>query len=137
MVYVTAGLLDGILHLAADREPAQVSIRLFTTPAAEFYALPHPADTPIFTHFYLPDVGESLTATFGMDLGTPTGRTQGRFVSHPDSTQRLETTDDLGQIVLVAVPPWDRESVAAYNRKGERLPLDIVDAEPPVETLED
>lgn len=137
MVYVTGGLLDGVLTYAADNEPASVSIRLFTTPASAFDDLPHPASTPIFTHFYLPDVGESLTATFGMDLGTPTGRTQGRFVSHPDGRQRLEATDDLGQIVLVAVPPWDRDSVDAYDRRGRQLTLDVVDAAPPEERLDE
>lgn len=137
MVYVTAGLLEGVLTFAADNEPAAISIRLFTTPASAFDDLPYPGDTPIFTHFYLPDVSESLTATFGMDLGTPTGRTQGRFVSHPDGNQRLESTDDLGQVVLVAVPPWEQDAVAAYDRRGRQLALDIVEAEPPVERLEE
>lgn len=137
MVYVTAGLLDGVLTFAADREPTAVAIRLFTTPASAFDDLPYPADTPVFSHFYLPDVSQSLTATFGVDLGTPTGRTDGRFVSHPDGRQRLESTDDLGQIVLVAVPPWDRDSVVAYDRRGRQLSMEIVDAEPPEERLEE
>jgi hypothetical protein len=39
--------------------------------------------------------------------------------------------------VLVAVPPWERMAVRAYDRSGTRLALREIDAVPPEETLGD
>jgi hypothetical protein len=70
-----------------------------------------------------------------MDLGTPIGQTKGRFVSHPEGGLDVSETDDLHAVVFVAVPPWDRDSIAAFDRSGRRLQLDVLDVEPPEEAL--
>lgn len=134
VVYATRGLLDALLEMARDREPGEVTVSIVTTPAGEFAtdAGFDPA-TPVFTDFYLPGAGGSVSAVFGMDLGTP--RAGGRFLSHPDGYLGLRQTDDLHGVVLVAVPPYDRTSVAAFDRRGERLTLDVLDVEPPQETF--
>jgi hypothetical protein len=49
----------------------------------------------------------------------------------------LTKADDLHEVVLVAVPPYDTESVAAFARSGTGLPLEIVDVEPPAGELEE
>ena len=134
VVYATRGLLDALLEMARDREPGEVTVSIVTTPAGEFATDTglDPA-TPVFTDLYLPGAGGSVSAVFGMDLGTP--RAGGRFLSHPDGYLGLRQTDDLHGVVLVAVPPYDRKSVAAFDRRGERLTLDVLDAEPPQETF--
>ncbi|WP_254534565.1 hypothetical protein [Halomarina litorea] len=139
MVYITAGLAEALLGFASDREPRSVTIGLSVTPAGTLVASASedgpldgvPSDTPVFTHFYLPDTGGSVRAVFGMDLASP--RTQGRFVSHPDGARTLKQTDDFHEVVFVAVPPW--EEVVAYDRYGTRLDLTVLDAEPPVESV--
>ncbi|WP_132059976.1 MPN domain-containing protein [Halorussus amylolyticus] len=141
MVYATWGLVTALLELAADAEPDALSVALAVTPAAELEgasgAPPDsadvPADAPVLTHFYPPDAGESLNAVFGVDLSIPAGQTQGRFVSHPDGNLGVTKADDLARAVLVAVPPWEESSLAAFDRSGRRQPLEVVDAEPPVE----
>lgn len=135
MVYVTRGLLDALLEFAREREPEEATITLGTTPAGELEDCDLDPETQVFTHFYLSSAGGSVQAVFGMDLGTPPG-TQGRFISHPDGELGVTQTDDLREVVLVAVPPWDRSSVAAFGRDGRRYPLDLVDAEPPGESLD-
>ena len=132
MVYATRGLIEALLDLAREREPESVTISLAVTPAGEFTDR-LPPEMPVFTHFYFPEVGRSLSAVFGMDLGTPAGQTQGRFVSHPQGKLELARTDDLHGIVFVAVPPWERDDVAAFSRNGIEKPLELVDAEPPTE----
>jgi hypothetical protein len=72
---------------------------------------------------------------FGVDLGTPAGEGGARFVSHPDGFLGLSRTDDLAGVVLVAVPPYDADSVAAFDRSGEGVELVVVDAAPPSESL--
>jgi hypothetical protein len=134
-VYATAGLVEALLDLAREAEPEEATIALATTPAGEFVEL-LPPETPVFTHFYFPDAGRSLSAVFGMDLGTPAGQTQGRFVSHPRGRLALARTDDLHGIVFVAVPPWERGDIAVFSRDGIERSLDIVAAEPPVESLD-
>lgn len=135
-MYVTQGLLDALLTFASEREPRSFAAVLDVTPANQFDAdLDLPDETPIFTHFYLPDAGRSVTAVFGVDLSTPTGKTAGRFVSHPAGDLSVSITDDLHEVVLVAIPPWDRTSVAAFDRSGTRQSLDVIDAEPPSEQL--
>jgi hypothetical protein len=135
VVYLTRGLLDALLELARDGEPGGVTVSITTTPAEE---LAGDADldpgTPVFTDLYLPETGRSVSAVFGMDLGTP--RAGGRFLSHPDGYLGVRQTDDLHEVVLVAVPPYDRESVAAFDRRGRGLTLDVLDVEPPQESFQ-
>lgn len=134
-VHVTRSLLEVLLEAASEAEPEGVTYGLAITAAGAFDDLDLPQGTPVFTHLYLPDAGRSVSAVFGVDLGTPPGRTPGLFVSHPDGNPDVARTDDLREVVLVAVPPWDDESVAAYGRDGRRRRLHRVDAEPPSETL--
>jgi len=83
----------------------------------------------------VPEAGGSVNAVFGMDLGTPAGQTRGRFVSHPNGGLDVSKTDDLHAVVFVAVPPWDRDSLAVFDRSGRRLNLAVLDVEPPEEAL--
>lgn len=136
VVYVTRGLVEALLDLAEQAEPKELSVVLTATAASEFDdELNVGADTPVLTHFYLPDAGRSVTAVFGMDLGTPAGSGRARFITHPQGKLELTKRDDLAAVVLVAVPPWDDRSLAAFNRAGKRLDLHVVDAEPPQESL--
>ncbi len=136
MVYATRGLADVLLDLAADAEPEAINVVLAATPAGEFDRdLGLEPETPVLTHFYLPDAGSSVTAVFGVDLGTPAGRGRARFVTHPQGKLELTERDDLAAVVLVAVPPWDDRSLAAFDRSGARLELSLLDAEPPRESL--
>jgi hypothetical protein len=92
-----------------------------------------PPETPVFTHFYMPEAGGSVNFVFGVDLGTPAGQTQGRFVSHPNGELRVRQRDDFKELIFVAVPPWDDASLAVFDRRGEEQPLEILDVEPPAE----
>jgi hypothetical protein len=134
VVYTTRGLIDALCGFAREAEPSRVSIALATTPAGDLDT--HlPPETPVFTDFYFPDAGRSVGAVFGVDLGTPAGQTQGRFVSHPRGDLELTQRDDFHAVVFVAVPPWEPDSVAAFSRDGRRHALDVLDVEPPVESL--
>lgn len=132
MVSITRGLLTALLELAEDRDPNSVTVSIMVTPAEEFEA-DLPPDRSVFTDMYLPGTGGSVAAVFGMDLSTPGAA--GRFVSHPDGTLSLTKYDDLHEVVFVAVPPYDTGSVTAFSRSGSRLPMDVVDVEPPAEDL--
>lgn len=134
-IYITRGLAEALLEFAREAEPDRFGVGLEVTPAGEFESgdIDLPPETPVFTHFYHPDAGRSVTAVFGMDLSTPPGRTRGRFVSHPRGELSVSTTDDLHAVVIVAVAPWDDSSLAAFDRRGRRRPLAIVDAIPPKE----
>ena len=66
------------------------------------------------------------------DGSTPTRR---RFLSHPDGFLGVSKTDDLAAVVLVAVPPYDEESVAAFDRSGDGMELALLDAAPPEESI--
>jgi hypothetical protein len=135
-VHVTDGLLAVLLERAEAAEPESVNIVLGATPAGEFDdGLDLPAETPVLTHFYLPDVGRSVRSVFGVDLGTPAGRGRARFVTHPQGPLALTRRDDLAAVVLVAVPPWERGNLDAFDRNGRVLELGVVDAEPPQERL--
>lgn len=127
MVYATAALVEGLLRIAADRDPRSVSVALITSTAADIEA-DLPPDTPVFTDFYFPDTGDSVSAVFGVDLSTP--GSEGRFVSHPRGDHRLTKTDDLHGVVLVAVPPWDTGDLRAYDRRGRQQDLDLLDVVP-------
>ncbi|MCU4718990.1 hypothetical protein [Halapricum hydrolyticum] len=129
--YITEGLLEYLLEYAGDRDPQSVTVSLDSTPAGELGVDDVDPETPVFTHVYLPQAGSSVNAVFGMDLGTPVGQTDGRFVSHPTGELSVSETDDLHAVVFVAVPPWDRESLAAFDRSGRRLPVEVLAVEPP------
>lgn len=137
MVYATRGLIKSLLRQAADREPDSITIPLAVTAAGDLYQSTLPAgvsaETPVFTHFYMPDAGGSVNAVFGVDLGTPAGQTQGRFVSHPTGHLGLQETDDFHALIFVAVPPWTVDTVAVFDRHGVRQGLDLLDVEPPEE----
>lgn len=137
MVYVTRGLLAVLLEFASDADPEGVTIALSVTPASEVDG-DLPPEAPVFTDFYLPDAGRSVAAVFGIDLATPPGGVQGRFVSHPRGELAVTRGDDLAGVVLVAVPPWEPEegSVRAFDRRGRHQDLEVVDAAPPREFLE-
>ncbi|WP_226007593.1 hypothetical protein [Natrinema salinisoli] len=140
MVYVTRGLVDVLLDLASDADPSDVTTGVSVTPASELEGADGlPPETPVFTDFFLPDPGNSVNAVFGVDLSTPAGQTQGRFVSHPVGELEVTRRDDLAQVVFVAVPPWTvgEDTFAAFDRSGERQPLEIVDASPPGQSLSD
>jgi hypothetical protein len=136
-VHITRGLLDVLVERAEEAEPEAISLVIGSTPAGAF-----PEDvgvddrTPVLTHLYLPAAGRSVSAVFGMDLGTPAGRGRARFLTHPQGPLAVTERDDLAAAVLVAVPPWDSQSVAAFDRSGRRLDVVVVDAEPPVESFE-
>lgn len=133
-VYATAGLVTALLDIAEDRSPNEVTIAVTTTPAGEFDPpLDLPPETPVFTDLYLPGTGGSVAAVFGMDLGTPAS--DGRFVSHPDGHLAVRQTDDLHEVVFIGVPPWESTDIAAFDRRGRGRDLELLDVEPPAESL--
>ncbi|GGM59418.1 hypothetical protein J2752_001237 [Halarchaeum rubridurum] len=141
-VYATRPLVAALCDLAADAEPERLSVALTTRPAGDLNAddgpgtrlADVPADTPVFAEFYLPDAGGSIAAVFGVDLATPSGRTRGRFLSHPRGDPDPSLTDDLAARLFVAVPPWSAEDVRAYDRRGRR-DLVLLAASAPEETV--
>lgn len=133
MLYATQGLVETLLRLASERDPDEATISLAVTAAGEIPETDLDPETPVFTHFYLPSAGSSVNAVFGVDLGTPPGQTQGRFVSHPQGDLRLSQRDDFHEIVFIAVPPWNQDSLAAFDRTGSEQELTILDVEPPEE----
>ncbi|GAB7008289.1 hypothetical protein [Halorubrum trueperi] len=136
MIHVTRDLLTVLLERAAERDPDGVALRLSSTPAGEFETDTglDPA-TPVLTHFTPAGVGGSVTAVFGVDLGTPPGRGGARFLSHPSGFLGVSRTDDLAAVVLVAIPPYDDDSVAAFDRAGDGIELVVLDAVPPEESI--
>jgi len=130
-----------LIEFATDREPQQANVPLAATPAGELTGSdPRLADidpsTAVLTHFYLPDAGGAVSSVFGVDLGTPSGGAQARFVSHPTGPLAVTKEDDLAGAVLVAVPPWAADEIRAFDRRGSAVELVSLDAEPPVETIE-
>lgn len=135
-VYITRSLLETLLQLAARREPMSLSIGLAVTPAEQLEGANElPQSSLVFTHLYLPERPNSVSAVFGIDLQTPPRRIHGRFVTHPLSELRLTKRDDLQEVVFVAVPPWDGDSVAAFDRAGCRCAIQVIDAVPPNERV--
>ncbi|GAB3685813.1 hypothetical protein GCM10028857_16880 [Salinarchaeum chitinilyticum] len=154
--YVTGGLLDALLAIAEDRDPDAVSTLLLVSEAGDLDDVEPPApngndgqspgavtaagdldpQTPVFTDLYFPSTGRSVDAVFGVDVSVPHGQAQGRFVSHPLGELSVSKADDLHEVVLVAVPPWTREDVAAFDRSGRRLDCRIVAAAPPESPFE-
>lgn len=137
VVYATAGLVDSLRRMAEDADPDPVTTPVATTPAGEIPDCDLDPEVPVFTHFYMPNAGHSVSFVFGYDLGTPVGGAQGQFVSHPEGNLGVTREDDLREVVFVAVPPWERSSVAAFDRRGDRLELTVLDVEPPEEVLEE
>lgn len=126
-VLVTRPLLDVLLELARDADPQGVSIGLTLSRAGDLDPSEDgdrslaelDEDTPVFADFYFPETGASIEAVFGMDLSTPVG-VAGRFISHPDGDPEMRVTDDFAARVLLAIPPYERDSVRAYDRRGRR-----------------
>jgi hypothetical protein len=136
VVYATRGLVELLLDRAAESEPGKVNVVLDATPAGEFEAdLDVPPETPVLSHVYFPAAGRAVSDVFGVDLGTPAGRGRARFLTHPQGPAELTRRDDLAGVVLLAVPPWEPDRVTAFDRRGRRLSLTLVDAEPPAEEL--
>jgi len=142
-LYVTEDLLSVLLDFAADSDPEAVSIALKTTPAADLdwptqpgRDEPPPAETEVFSGFYFPTECGALEAVFGMELGIPTTRTGGRFLSHPSGSLELSVTDDLHSTLLLCVPPYETETVVAYSRSGTRLEIVELDATVPEQPLD-
>jgi len=136
-VYVTEGLQEALLEYAAEQDPDPVSMALSVTPADELDgANDLPANTPVFTDLYVPQGDRSVNAVFGMDFTIPPHQTQGRFLSHPDGSLDVTLEDDLHEVILVAIPPWEAGDIAAFNRSGERRSLTVVDAVPPTDSFE-
>ncbi|MDX1746723.1 MAG: hypothetical protein R3324_12355 [Halobacteriales archaeon] len=135
-VWVTRGLLEGLLALARDADPRPITADLAATTASDLERTDDAKidpDTPVFSHFYFPSAGDSNTAVFGVDLSVPAGRSGARFVSHPTGDRGLSERDPIRAVTLVAVPPWELDTVRAYDRQGRR-PLELVEGEPPAET---
>jgi hypothetical protein len=133
VLYATRGLVETLLRMARERAPESTTISLAVTDAGEIPEADLDPETPIFTHFYMPSAGSSVNAVFGVDLGTPVGQTQGRFVSHPRGDLRLTKRDDFHEVIFIAVPPWDDDAIAVFDRSAEEQELTILDVEPPEE----
>jgi hypothetical protein len=133
VLYATRGLVETLLRMARERAPESTTISLAVTDAGEIPEADLDPETPIFTHFYMPSAGSSVNAVFGVDLGTPVGQTQGRFVSHPRGDLRLTKRDDFHEVIFIAVPPWNDDAIAVFDRSAEEQELTILDVEPPEE----
>jgi len=135
VVYITQGLARTLLGYGRDRDPDSITIPVAVSDAAALEGAELPAETQVFSHFYLPSAGQSVSSVFGVDLGTPPGQTQGRFVSHPNGELEISKRDDLAEVVFVAVPPWEESALAAFDRRGRRQQLEVIAAEPPEEQV--
>ncbi|PSP32312.1 hypothetical protein BRC64_06905 [Halobacteriales archaeon QH_10_67_22] len=133
MVYVTRGLVESLLQTASEADPDTISVSIAVTEAGDLPETSLPPETPVFTHFYMPEAARSVNFVFGVDLGTPAGQTQGRFVSHPNGELRVRQTDDFKELIFVAVPPWDTDTLAVFDRHGNEQPLELLDVTPPQE----
>jgi hypothetical protein len=135
VLYVTRGLVETLLRFAEEADPESTTVPLAVTRAAELPETDLSDETPVFTHFYMPNEGDAVNAVFGIDLGTPAGQTPGVFVSHPRGDRRPTKRDDFREVVFVAVPPWNEESLRAFDRNSTRQELTVLDIEPPEETI--
>jgi hypothetical protein len=135
VLYVTRGLVDTILGFAAESDPDRVTVPLAVTRARDLPGVDLPDETPVFTHFYMPSEGDAVNAVFGMQLGIPSGETPGIFVSHPVQQLRLTREDEFREAIFIAVPPWEEDSLAAFERSGDKQEYTILDIEPPEESL--
>jgi len=136
VIHITRDLLTVLLDHAAESDPGETSLKLSPTRAGEFDEdTGLDPETPVLPHFTPAGVGGSVNAVFGVNIGTPAGRGGARFVSHPDGFLGVSKTDDLAAVVLVAVPPYDDDGVAAFDRSGNGIELAVLDAAPPEESL--
>jgi hypothetical protein len=134
VIYLTRGLLDTLLRLAEEAEPESTTIPLAVTRASELPETDLDDETPVFTHFYMPNTGDAVNEVFGVDLRIPSGQTPGIFVSHPIQELKVTKRDDFREVIFIAVPPWDEESFAVFNRGGEKQDHSVLDIEPPEES---
>ncbi len=135
VLYVTRGLVDTLLGFAAESDPDRVTVPLAVTRARDLPEVDLPDQTPVFTHFYMPSEGDAVNAVFGMQLGIPSGETPGIFVSHPVQRLRLTREDEFREAIFIAVPPWEEDSLAAFERSGDEQEYAVLDIEPPEESL--
>ncbi|WP_256297518.1 hypothetical protein [Haloarchaeobius salinus] len=137
MVHLTRGLLETLLDFAREADPEDVTVSLAVTAAGDLDGAEDlSSETPVFTDFYMPDTGSSVSAVFGVDLSTPPGQTHGRFVSHATGELAVSREDELHAVVFVAAPPWGVENVRAFDRSGRRQEMHVVDAVPPEGSIE-
>jgi len=135
VIYLTRGLRDTLLRLAEERDPDSTTIPLAITRARDLPDADLDDDTAVFTHFYFQNEGDSVNAVFGVDLGTPVGQTPGVFVSHPRGDLRVSKRDDLREVVIVGVPPWDEDDIKVFDRAGDTVEYAVLDVEPPEEEI--
>jgi hypothetical protein len=162
-VYFTDGLLDVLLELAAERDPQEFSVPLQVSQVADLEPVselgpdqdgpddpellnpdmqgsdglePLDPELPVFTDFYFPSQGRAVDAVFGVDVTVPHGQTQGRFIAHPKGIDSVSMEDDLHEILVVAVPPWTRESVKTYDRSGRQIRLVTLSGAPSTPAFE-
>ena len=136
MIHITRDLLTVLLDHAADRDPQESNLRLSATRAGKFEeATGLDPEMPVLTHFTLTGIGGSVNAVFGVELGTPAGHGGARFLSHPNGVLGVSKTDDLAAVILIAVPPYEDDSVAAFDRAGDGIELAVIDAAPPEESI--
>lgn len=130
-IYITEGLVKALLEIASRQDPQPVAIDLGATKAKEYNEISDKLDgeTLVLTDMYMPTDQQSVSAVFGMDISTPVGRTYGRFVSHPDGTLDLTTKDNLHEIVIVAVPPWNQKQIKAFDRRGRAMEMEMLDVD--------
>jgi hypothetical protein len=131
-VPITRALLEVLKDVARVNEPTSVTLPLGALPGVDLGV--SPSDTSVLTHFYFGG-DRSVDSVFGMDLGTPPNSVAARFVSHPQGRLAVARTDDLAPFIVVGVPPWDDDCIAAFDRSGRRRPLQVVDATPPAEEV--
>ncbi len=72
----------------------------------------------------------SRAGVFGVDLGTPAGQTQGRFVSHPEGYMGVSTTDDL-QSDLRRHPAVGYRHLRSPRQSRASAGCHALDVEPP------
>lgn len=135
VIYITRGLIETLLRFSKEKDPDSTTIPLAITRAADLPEVDLPDEMPVFTHFYMPGEGESLNAVFGVNLTTPAGQTPGVFVSHPRGDLRVTKRDDLREVVIIGVPPWEDDSFEVFGRKGSSKEYAILDIEPPEEVI--
>lgn len=134
VIHLTRDLVTVLLERARDAEPGAVSIQLAVERADELGIDALDGKTPVFAAFYLPDAGRSVEAVFGMNVSVPPGQTPGIFVSHPSGPLEVRTDDELAERILVAVPPWTADDIAAFTRGGRRCRLEFHEADERGET---
>lgn len=125
-IYISQELIKTLLDIAERSDPKKISIGLCVNKAESLNLDNIPGKTPIFNDFYFPS-GKSLKKIFGVDISTPPMSTQGRFISHPSGFSKLSKRDNFHEIVFIAVPPWDQDSVKVFDRSGKNYELNIIE----------